>query len=92
MLTALALMAATAAPLNDLPLLPDSAAFAAEAQTWLLDGQTLPRDYRARLMRMPPDARLESLIYLRRIGLLRGDVWSLDDILRPARQTIGPDQ
>ncbi|MBK4214999.1 hypothetical protein JJJ17_03565 [Paracoccus caeni] len=83
MLTALALMAATAAPLEDLHLLPDSAAFAEEAGQWLLQGQPLPRDYRARLMRMPPDARLETLIFLRRTGLLRGDIWTLEQILRP---------
>ena len=65
-------------------LLPDAAALADEATGWLLEGEPLPVDYRARLMAMPPEARLQALVFLRRAGLLTSDPWPLSDILGPA--------
>ncbi|WP_103173433.1 hypothetical protein [Paracoccus sp. SY] len=65
-------------------LLPDAAALADDATDWLLEGEALPPDYRARLMRMPPEARLQALVFLRRSGLLTSDAWALPDILDPA--------
>ncbi|WP_347137952.1 hypothetical protein [Paracoccus sp. SSK6] len=67
----------------DPALLPDAAALAAEATGWLLEGEALPPDYRARLMRMPPEARLQALVFLRRAGLLTADAWALSDVLEP---------
>ncbi|MGR3553142.1 hypothetical protein [Paracoccus sp. (in: a-proteobacteria)] len=81
-LVLIALSASTAAA--DLPLLPDAKAFAEEASAWLLEGEDLPYDYRVRLMRMAPQSRLQALVFLRRAGLLTGDEWSLQDVLRPA--------
>ena len=69
---------------QDLPLLPDAAAYAEMASDWLLDGRSLPADYRVKLLQMSPEARLQTLIFLRRAGLLQADAWSLQDILRPA--------
>ena len=65
-------------------LLPDAALLADEATAWLLEGEPLPADYRTRLMAMPPEARLQALVFLRRAGLLTADAWSLSDILNPA--------
>ena len=73
----------------DPALLPDAAALADEATGWLLDGESLPPDYRARLMRMPPEARLQALVFLRRAGLLTSDPWALSDILDPAPASTG---
>lgn len=66
------------------PMLPDVASFAEEASGWLLDGEGLPPDYRLRLLRMEPAARLQIIVFLRRAGLLTDAPWSLDDILMPA--------
>mgnify|MGYP007017189117 CR=1 FL=1 len=75
-------LAGTAAA--DPALLPDAAALAEDATAWLLEGEPLPPDYRIRLMRMPPEARLQALVFLRRSGLLTSDAWALPDILDPA--------
>lgn len=69
---------------TDLPLLPEAAAYAEDATQRLLAGDALPPDYRLQLMAMSPDARLQTLIYLRRAGLLTGEPWPLVDILGPA--------
>lgn len=63
---------------------PAIAEYAEEASGWLLDGDGLPRDYRVRLMRMQPSARLQAIVFLRRAGLLTADAWTLDEILKPA--------
>lgn len=68
----------------ELPLLPDAADYAGTASGWLLDGRALPPDYRVTLLEMSPEARLQTLIFLRRVGLLQADGWALQDILRPA--------
>lgn len=68
----------------DPALLPDAAALADEATGWLLEGKPLPPDYRVRLMAMPPEARLQALVFLRRAGLLTAEAWALSDILDPA--------
>lgn len=70
-------------------LLPDAATLADEATGWLLDGEPLPPDYRARLMALPPEARLQALVFLRRAGLLTSDPWPLSDILDPAPAKAG---
>ena len=69
------------------PLLPDAAALADEATRWLLEGEPLPADYRLRLLAMPPDARLQALVFLRRAGLLTAEAWPLSDILGPVPAT-----
>lgn len=76
---------------NDVHLLPDAAAYAETATEWLLDGRMLPADYRIRLLEMSPEARMQTLIFLRRAGLLQADAWSLQDILRPASITEVPE-
>lgn len=68
----------------DPALLPDAAVLADEATGWLLEGESLPADYRARLMAMSPEARLQALVFLRRAGLLTSEPWTLSDILDPA--------
>ncbi|MTE00022.1 hypothetical protein GIY56_06965 [Paracoccus sp. YIM 132242] len=73
----------------DPALLPDAAALADEATGWLLEGEALPADYRTRLMRMPPEARLQALVFLRRAGLLTTDPWALSDVLDPAPADAG---
>ena len=65
----------------DLP--PAVAANAAEASERLLAGENLPPDYRLRLLALPPEERMLAIVYLRRTGLLRGEAFPLDDILRP---------
>ena len=57
-------------------------AYRQQASGWLLSGQRLPRDYRVQLMRMESADRIRAIAYLRRIGLLTGSSWSLDDLLR----------
>lgn len=75
---------AMAATVGEGGLPADLGAFTAEASAWLLDGETVPRDYRVRLLRMPPPERLQAIVFLRRAGLLTDDAWSLADILKPA--------
>ncbi|WCR11212.1 hypothetical protein JHW45_02045 [Paracoccus stylophorae] len=83
----LALAAGTGEAATALP--PDLAAYAATAATWLLEGESLPPDYRVQLMRMPPAHRLQAIVFLRRAGLLRADPWTLEDILKPAADPHG---
>lgn len=64
---------------------PAVAAYAEEASSWLLEGRDLPRDYRLRLLKMPPAERLQVIIFLRRSGLLVDKAWPLDDLLRPVQ-------
>jgi hypothetical protein len=73
----------------EMPMLPDAAALAEDATGWLLDGEPLPSDYRVRLLAMPPEARLQALVFLRRAGLLTADAWPLADILNPAPAAPG---
>lgn len=69
----------------DLPdLSPDMMLFAQEASGWVLEGQSLPPDYRQKLHAMAPADRLQAIIFLRRSGLLNDDVWPLEDVLRDA--------
>lgn len=58
-------------------------AFTSDASAMLLEGRELPADYRHRLRAMSPGDRLQAIVFLRRSGLLSGDLWSLEDILRP---------
>lgn len=58
--------------------------FTARASVMLLEGTQLPSDYRSELMALPPSERLQAIIFLRRSGLLQGDLWALEDVLRPA--------
>ena len=67
---------------------PTLDSFTADIGVMILDGRDLPRDYRSRLLKMSPADRLQAIIFLRRSGLLKGDIWDLEDILRPpANQT-----
>jgi hypothetical protein len=60
--------------------------FASDANGWLLSGQGLPRDYRVTLMQMDSAERISAIAYLRRIGLMTDRPWTLDDLLRPAKE------
>ncbi|MDP5308569.1 hypothetical protein [Paracoccus spongiarum] len=66
-----------------LPMPAELSDFAGEASGWLLAGERLPPDYRVRLLQMEPAARLQAIVYLRRIGLLTDPSWGLDDVLKP---------
>ncbi|MBU2956825.1 hypothetical protein Q4511_14885 [Paracoccus sp. 1_MG-2023] len=67
-------------------------AYRQQASEWLLTGQRLPRDYRVELMAMESADRISAIAYLRRIGLLTGRAWSLDDLLRdPVRPSEVPE-
>lgn len=85
---AILMMALAGGAAAEAPLLPDAAALAEDATAWLLEGRPLPPDYRARLMRMEPGARLQALVFLRRAGLLTAAAWPLSDVLGPA--PVGP--
>lgn len=69
----------------------DLTAFQRQAEMTLLSGDRLAPDYRQQLLTLPPEDRIEAIIFLRRIGLLTGKRWRVDDMLRPA-QTEGNDQ
>ena len=60
----------------------DLDAYRQKASDWLLAGQRLPRDYRVELMAMDSADRIQAIAFLRRIGMLTGASWSLDDMLR----------
>lgn len=62
--------------------------FAETASGWLLDGQGLPRDHRIMLMQMDSADRIRAIAYLRRLGLMTGQPWTVDDLLRPAATEI----
>ncbi|MDO5648395.1 hypothetical protein [Paracoccus sp. (in: a-proteobacteria)] len=57
-------------------------AFTNDATEWLLAGESLPRDYRLRLLAMDPADRIQAIVFLRRAGLLTDRAWPLDDLLR----------
>ncbi|WP_147391882.1 hypothetical protein [Paracoccus onubensis] len=59
-------------------------AFTRDASARLLEGRGLPADYRRQLLTMSPTDRLQAIIFLRRSGLLSGDIWLLEDVLRPS--------
>lgn len=63
---------------------PDLQEFQSQAVERLLDGKSLPPDYRQQLMAMPPDDRVSAIIFLRRAGLMTGRPWTIEDLLRPA--------
>lgn len=63
----------------------DLADYRDRATQRLLDGQSLPPDYRFELMRMPPARRFEAIVFLRRSGLLTGPGWTAEDLLKPAQ-------
>lgn len=65
-------------------VLPDLRDFRDEATVLLLEGGTLPTDYRRQLLAMPPAERIEAIIFLRRAGLLTGQTWQIDQLLKPA--------
>lgn len=72
---------ALALTLNGATTTADS--FNAEAAEWLLAGEGLPVDWRHRLKTMAPADRIQALVFLRRSGLLKGQSWSIEDILAP---------
>ena len=63
---------------------PDLEAFREAAQTLLLDGKSLPADYRGILREMTPSDRIEAIIFLRRAGLMTDRPWTITDLLAPA--------
>ncbi|MDM7458689.1 MAG: hypothetical protein P3W94_004905 [Paracoccus sp. (in: a-proteobacteria)] len=58
-----------------------------DADEWLLSGRGLPPGYRLRLMQMEPAERMQALAYLRRLGLLTGPSWPVEDLLKPVTAT-----
>lgn len=76
-----ALSIATAVAAAELPGAAEI--FEEQATSWLLEGRGLPPDYRLTLMAMEPTSRLQAIVFLRRSGLLTGESWSLEDLLRP---------
>jgi hypothetical protein len=89
MMTGLGLLFLVGA-LNTGAVQDDFTGFARKASEWLLAGQGLPGDYRVMLMQMSSADRIRSIAYLRRLGLLTGQPWSVDDILRPAATKAEP--
>lgn len=63
---------------------PELQEFQAQAIERLLEGKSLPPDYRHQLLAMPPEDRVSAIIFLRRAGLMTGRPWTIDDLLRPA--------
>lgn len=83
-----ALLTAAVASVADVEnLSPDMTAFTNDASGWVLEGKALPVDYRQRLQKMTPADRLLAITFLRRSGLLKEDIWALDDVLRDAIAT-----
>lgn len=62
---------------------PEAEAIAADAQTRLLAGEGLPRDFRLQLRVLSPADRYAVVIWLRRSGLLTGPALPLEDMLAP---------
>ena len=62
---------------------PNFDSFTADMSAMILDGRDLAPDYRHLLMEMSPTDRLQAIIFLRRSGLLKGGIWSMEDVLRP---------
>ncbi|WP_299911523.1 hypothetical protein [uncultured Paracoccus sp.] len=62
---------------------PDLQGYRQRAETLLLDGGTLPPDYRGELRDMSPADRIEAIIFLRRAGLMTGRPWTIGDLLAP---------
>lgn len=58
-------------------------AFIAEAEAWLLAGQSLPPELPKLLEPMVPGDRLLAVAYLRRLGLLQGAPLDLQRLLAP---------
>ena len=67
----------------------DLEAFRASAETLLLEGGTLPPDYRGALREMSPADRIEAIIFLRRSGLMTDRPWTIGDLLAPAPEPTG---
>lgn len=76
-------LALSAAATVDPPPVTALEQFTSEAESWVLQGRSLPPDYRLRLLRMTPADRMLGIIFLRRAGLLTGGTWATQDLLRP---------
>lgn len=63
--------------------------FRDKASEWVLAGEDLPANYRTQLYEMSSEDRLQAIVFLRRSGLLRGDIWTLEDVLRETDETGG---
>lgn len=66
--------------------------FRQQSEAKLLAGEALAPDYRQHLATLPPAERIEAIIFLRRIGLLTGRAWQVDDLLSPAVEVEGADK
>lgn len=62
--------------------------FKQRAEEALLAGEGLQPDFGDDLLAMAPADRLEAIIYLRHLGLLTGESWTLDDLLKPASDSM----
>lgn len=89
MLIATLLMAAALAQAEAVLPPTDLDRFTDEAKGWLLQGRPMPPDTRLRLLRMPPEDRLQAIIFLRRAGLMTGASWQVQDLLRPGAPDEG---
>ena len=58
----------------------------------LLSGEALPPDIDLRLMELPPDERIEVLIFLRRSGMLTTPGWTIDRLLAPSTRQEASDE
>ena len=59
------------------------------ASALLLEGGSLPRDMRLRLLALEPADRIQVIAYLRRIGLMKGAAWPASDLLLPVADPGG---
>lgn len=69
---------------------PDLPGFRAAKEALLLEGESLPTDYRQELMAMSPAERIEAIIFLRRSGLLTDQTWQIGDLLAPPQDRTEP--
>jgi hypothetical protein len=86
------IVALTSDPATELVQPDPVASFVEDASGWLLEGRSLPRDYRLRLLAMSPADRIRAITYLRRTGLLTGAPWPVPDLLRPSSADRGDGQ
>lgn len=64
----------------------DLQGFQDEVAEAMLAGEALPVDYATRLSEMAPAERIEMIVFLRRVGMMKGPTWTVDDLLRPAEK------
>lgn len=71
---------------------PELLEYRSRFEARLLEGGSLPADYRLELLEMPAAERIEAIIFLRRSGLLTGQSWRADDLLRSPKSMTEPEE